>query len=190
MFEQITPLSTATEENVFSLNQPSNSVRKLLDEPEFIATIHTEYEKILNITCLNEDGIWIHGWTDEIKCLLINGSLLQKIKTKWGKSPNNIAVTNDRDLLYDDWPLKRVYKVKKNGLTEELIKLHGWEPCYLYVTFTGDLLVTMVSDDKTQSKVVRYSVSTEKQRIQFVPLMSRHMFTNISFNFPTQNFNI
>uniref|UniRef100_K1PQS6 Tripartite motif-containing protein 2 n=1 Tax=Magallana gigas TaxID=29159 RepID=K1PQS6_MAGGI len=167
LFGQITPLSTATEENVFSLNQTSNSVRKLLDEPELIATIHTEYEKLLNITCFNEDGIWISGWTNEIKCLLNNGSLLQKIKTKSGKSPNDIAVTNDGDLLYADWPLKRVYKVKKNGQTEELIRLQGWEPCNLYVTFTGDLLVTMYSDDKTQSKVVRYAGSTEKQRIQF-----------------------
>lgn len=35
---------------------------------------------------------------------------LQKIKTKSGKSPNDIAVTNDGDILYADWPLKRAIK--------------------------------------------------------------------------------
>uniref|UniRef100_A0A8W8M8Z8 Tripartite motif-containing protein 3 n=1 Tax=Magallana gigas TaxID=29159 RepID=A0A8W8M8Z8_MAGGI len=61
---------------------------------------------------------------------------------------------------------RTVYKVK-NGKTEELIRLQGWKPCQLCVTSTGDLLVTMFSDDETQSKVVRYLGSTDKQTIQF-----------------------
>ncbi|XP_052676184.1 uncharacterized protein LOC128157651 [Crassostrea angulata] len=166
LFGQITPLSTATKENVLSQNQPNTLVRELLDEPELVATIQTGYKELLGVTCLDEDGVWTHGFTKKIKCFNINGSLLQTIGTKSGKRPNDIVVNSDGDLLYSDWKTRTVNKVK-NGQIEELIRLQGWAPFNLCVTSTGDLLVTMYSNDKTQSKVVRYSGSTEKQTIQF-----------------------
>ncbi|XP_052677673.1 uncharacterized protein LOC128158754 [Crassostrea angulata] len=166
LFGQITPLSTATEENVLSLNQPKTSVRELLDEPELVATVQTGYEGLCSVTCLNEDRIWTCGQTNDIKCFNIKGSFLQTIKTKSEEWPNDIAVDINMDLLYADGPKRTVNKVK-NGQIEVLITLQGWKPSKLCVTSTGDLLVTMFSDDETQSKVVRYSGSTEKQTIQF-----------------------
>ncbi|XP_052677677.1 uncharacterized protein LOC128158758 [Crassostrea angulata] len=166
LFGQITPLSTATEENVLSLNQPKTSVRELMDEPELVATIQTGHEKLRSVTCLNEDRIWTSGQTNDIKCFNIKGSLLQTIKTKSGNWPNDIAVDSNGDLLYADGP-KRTVNIVKNGQIEELIRLQGWKPVNLCFTSTGDLLVTMHSVDETQSKVVRYSGSTEKQTIQF-----------------------
>ena len=81
--------------------------------------------------------------------------------------PRDIAVDKDGALMYtDSWETRTVYKVK-NDQTEKIITLQGWEPNNLCVTSSGDLLVTMYSDDKTQSKVVRYSGSTVKQTIQF-----------------------
>ncbi|XP_065938040.1 uncharacterized protein [Magallana gigas] len=165
LFGQITPLSTATEENVLSLNQPNTSVRELLDEPELVATIQTGHEKLRSVTCLNDDRIWTSGETKDIKCFNIKGSLLQTIKAKSRNWPNDIAVDNDGDLLYADWTTGTVNK-EKNGQIEELITLPlEWTPSNLCVTSTGDLLVTMYSDDYTQSKVVCYSGSTEKQTI-------------------------
>nr|XP_034305028.1 uncharacterized protein LOC117682141 [Crassostrea gigas] len=166
LFGQITPLSIATEENVLSLHQPKTSVRELLDEPELVATIQTGHAKLCCVTCLNEDRIWTSGETNDIKCFNIKGSNLQTIKTKSEKLPNDIAVDSDGNLLYCDGTDGTVNKVK-NGEIEELITLPEWTPINLCVTSTGDLLVTMFSDDKTQSKVVRYSGSTEKQTIQF-----------------------
>ncbi|XP_065938100.1 tripartite motif-containing protein 2-like [Magallana gigas] len=163
---QITPLSTATEENVLLLNQPTTSVRELLDEPKLVATIQTGYENLRNVTCLNDGSIWTSGKTNDIKCFNTKGLLLQTIKKKSGKFPQNIAVDSDGGLLYISGAIKTINKVK-NGQTEVLIRLQGWKPSQLCVTSTGDLLVTMFSDDKTQSKVVRYSGSTEKQTIQF-----------------------
>ncbi|XP_052679586.1 uncharacterized protein LOC128160323 [Crassostrea angulata] len=166
LFGQISPLSTATEENVLSLNQPTTSVRELLNEPELVTTIHTGHKKLRNVTYLNGDKMWTSGQTNDIKCFDIKGSLLQTIQKQSGTCPNDIAVDSDGDLLYANGAIRTVNKVK-NGQIEELIRLQGWKPSQLCVTSTGDLLVTMFSDDETQSKVVRYSGSTEKQTIQF-----------------------
>eukprot|EP00105_Crassostrea_gigas_P037626 XP_019921774.1 PREDICTED: uncharacterized protein LOC109618460 [Crassostrea gigas] len=180
LFGQITPLSTATEENVMSPNQPNTSVRELLDEPELVATIQTGYEKVRSVTCLNDGSIWTSGMTNDIKCFNSKGSLLQTIKQKSGNFPNDLAVDSDGDLLYCGGTDRTVNKVK-NGQTEECIRLQGWVPNNLCVTSTGDLLVTMYSKDGTQSKVVRYSGSTEKQTIQFddegKPLYSGNGYT-------------
>uniref|UniRef100_K1Q5U1 Tripartite motif-containing protein 3 n=1 Tax=Magallana gigas TaxID=29159 RepID=K1Q5U1_MAGGI len=166
LYGQITPLSTATGENALSLKQPKISARNILDEPEVVATIQTGYENLRSVTCLNENKIWTCEWANNIKCFNIKGSLLQTIKTKSGEEVIDIAVDNNGDLLYSALQTRTVNKVK-NGQIEELIRLQGWTPCGLCVTSTGDLLVTMFSKDYTQSKVVRYSGSTEKQTIQF-----------------------
>ncbi|XP_011430067.3 tripartite motif-containing protein 2 [Magallana gigas] len=166
LFGQVTPLSTAAEGKVLSLIQPNTPVGELLDEPELVATIQTGYETLRCVACLNDGSIWTSGKTNDIKCFNSKGSLLQTVKQKSGKYPNDIAVDSDGDLLYNSGATRTVCKVK-NGQTEEMIRLLEWTPSKLCVTSTGDLLVTMFSDDKTQSKVVRYSGSTEKQTIQF-----------------------
>nr|XP_034322054.1 uncharacterized protein LOC105320555 [Crassostrea gigas] len=166
LFGYITPLSTATEENVLSLNQPNNFVRELLDEPALITTIQTGYKQLRFVIYINDDKIWTSGETIDLKCFNIKGSLLQTIKIKSEERPNAIAVDSDGDILCCDGTEGTVNLVK-NGQTEELITLTEWTPIQLCATSIGDLLVIMHSDDYTQSKVVRYSGSTEKQTIQF-----------------------
>ncbi|XP_034305027.2 uncharacterized protein [Magallana gigas] len=188
LFGQITQLSTATEENVLSLNQPKTSVRELLDEPELVATIQTGHEKLRNVTCLNEDRIWTSGETNDIKCFNIKSSLFQRTKTKSGNWPNDIAVNSDGNLLYLDGTEGTV-NIVKNGKTKKLIRLPKWTPIHLCVTSTGDLLVTMSSDDELQSKVVRYSGSTEKQTIQFDD-EGKHLYSgNFNTKYITENRN-
>ncbi|XP_052712490.1 uncharacterized protein LOC128186687 [Crassostrea angulata] len=166
LFGKITPLSTDTEANALSLNQPNTTVRELLDEPQIVATIQTGDEKLQSVTCLDEWRIWTSGETNEIKCFNIKGSLIQAIKTKSEEWPDDIAVDSDGDLIVSDGEIGTVYKIK-NGEREELIRLDKWVPNKLCVTSNGDLLVTMFSDDETRSKVDRYSGSTKKQTIQF-----------------------
>ncbi|XP_078339253.1 uncharacterized protein LOC144627161 isoform X1 [Crassostrea virginica] len=158
---KLTPLSTTLEQRVFT-----TSVRELLDEPEVLNTIKTGHKNLRSVTCLNEEQIWTSGETADIKCYNILGVLKKTIQTKSGKFPNDIAVESDGALLYSDWETRTVNKVK-NDQTEEMITLQGLKPKNLCVTSSGDLLVTMYSDDETQSKVVRYSGSTLTQNIQF-----------------------
>ncbi|XP_078335527.1 uncharacterized protein LOC144626239 [Crassostrea virginica] len=176
---KLTPLSTTLEERVFTAKKPNASVRELLDQPKVVNTIKTGHEELLSVTCLNEEEIWTSGQTTaDIKCFNTQGVLQKTIKTKSGEWPGDIAVYSDGALAYSDG--RRVYKIK-NGQTEEIIRLQGWRPFNLCVTSSGDLLVTMVSDDNTQSKVVRYSGSTVKQTIQFdddgQPLYSGNDYT-------------
>nr|XP_022289330.1 LOW QUALITY PROTEIN: uncharacterized protein LOC111101218 [Crassostrea virginica] len=164
---KLTPLSTTLEERVFTAKKPNPSVRELLDEPEVLNTIKTRHEKLRSVTCRNEEEIWTSGRTTaDIKCFNTRGVLQKTIKTKSVEWPADIAVYSDGALVYSDWRTRTVTKVK-NDQTEGIIRLQGWTPNKLCVTSSGDLLVTMYSDDYTQSKVVRYSGSTVKQTIQF-----------------------
>nr|XP_022297159.1 uncharacterized protein LOC111106673 [Crassostrea virginica] len=184
---KLIPLYTTLEERVFTAKKPNTSVRELLDEPKVINTIKTghKYQILRSITCLNEKQIWTSGMTADIKCFDIQGVLQKTIQTKSGELPKDIAADREGALLYTDYTTRTVYKVK-NDQREETITLQGWRPNNLYVTSSGDLLVTMCNDDETQSKVVRYSGSTVKQTIQFgdkgQPLYSGNDLKYISEN--------
>nr|XP_034306436.1 uncharacterized protein LOC109617698 [Crassostrea gigas] len=163
-FGELTPFSTDTKENTLSLNLQNTSVTELLDEPELVVTVKTG-QHLRSVSCLEDDMIWASDWTDNIHCYTVTGTILQTIKTKSGKWPYDIAVDSSGNLLFAD-ESKKVYQVRK-GHVEELITFPGWMPGKMCVTSTGDLLVTMFNNKWTQSKVVRYSGSTEKQTIQF-----------------------
>nr|XP_022302498.1 uncharacterized protein LOC111110336 [Crassostrea virginica] len=163
---KLTSLSTTLEERVFTAKKPNTSLRELLDEPEVLNTIKTGHKALRSVTCLNEEQIWTSGMTADIKCFNIQGVLQKTIQTKSGEWPIDIAVDTTGALLYSDSKTRTVYRIK-NDQTEGIITLQGWRPRNLCVTSSGDLLITMYSDDKTQSKVVRYSGSTIKQTIQF-----------------------
>ncbi|XP_078309549.1 uncharacterized protein LOC144617949 [Crassostrea virginica] len=160
---KLTQLSATMEERIFTAKKP---VRELLDEPEVLNTINTGHGTLRSVTCFTDEQIWTIGLTADIKCFNITGVLQKTIRTKSGRMPYDIAVDKDGALMYSDLKTRTVYKVK-NCQTEAIITLQGWKPVKLCVTSSSDLLVTMYIDNCTQSKVVRYSSSTEKQTIQF-----------------------
>jgi sugar lactone lactonase YvrE len=102
-----------------------------------------------------------------MKLLNLRGKLQTSIQTKSGDWPDDIAVTRDGDLVYTDWCNKTVNLVKNNQ-THTVITQQGWVPHNVCSTASGDVLITMYTDDRNKKyKVVRYSGSTEKQSIQF-----------------------
>ncbi|XP_062616600.1 tripartite motif-containing protein 2-like [Saccostrea cucullata] len=145
----------------------SPPVKQLLDEPETVTTIDTGYDRLYNVACLSDEEIWTSGADITMKLYSINqGSLLKSITTKSGYMPYDIAVTKSGDLVYTDY-FDRTVNIVKNEKIEEVIRLQNWKPSGVCSTSSGDLLVIMNSDDNKQTKVVRYSGSTEKQTIQF-----------------------
>ncbi|XP_061194646.1 E3 ubiquitin-protein ligase TRIM71-like [Saccostrea echinata] len=149
----------------------SPPVKHLLDEPEAVTTIKIDvdcwfFPQLYNVACLSAEEIWTSGSDKTMKLYSINqGSLLKSITTKSGNRPENIAVTKSGDLVYTDYD-GRTVNILKNEQIEEVIRLQNWRPSGVFSNDRGDFLVTMYTDNK-QSKVVRYSGSTEKQTIQF-----------------------
>lgn len=101
-----------------------------------------------------------------MKIFNLQGKLLQSIQSKSSGRPSDIAVTKDGDIVYTDGSDNTV-NVVKNTQIQTVIKLQGWRPFNIFCTSSGDLLVIMVCEEYIQTKIVRYSGSTEKQSIQF-----------------------
>ncbi|XP_062581400.1 E3 ubiquitin-protein ligase TRIM71-like [Saccostrea cucullata] len=145
----------------------SPPVKQLLDEPEIVSTIDTGFGYLYNVVCQNDEEIWTTRHNSTMKLFSISqGSLLKSITTKSENMPDDITVTISGDLVYTDYWDKTVNIMRKEKI-EEVIRLQNWRPSGVCSTSSGDLLVIMESDDNKQTKVVRYSGSTEKQTIQF-----------------------
>ncbi|XP_062584171.1 uncharacterized protein LOC134245956 [Saccostrea cucullata] len=189
MFGSLSALSITTDEHGFTMKTPEAiscpQVKPLLDEPELIITIDTGYRELYSVTCLSDEEIWTCREDEIMKLYNLQGKLLKSIQTKSGKRSVDIAVTRSGDLVYAD-PDTRTVNIVKNDQIQEVIRLQGWIPYFVCSTSSGDLLVTMDSDDYKQSKVVRYSGSTNKQTIQFdskgKPLYSSGSIKHISEN--------
>ncbi|XP_078342040.1 uncharacterized protein LOC144627897 [Crassostrea virginica] len=140
----------------------------LLDEPRILTDIYTSMLTIDlgNVSCLSDSELWTCGDYIVLDLHNLQGKLLRSVQTKSGNVPCDIAVTGSGDLVYTDDRDRSINLVSGTQI-QTLITLRGWSPRGLCSTSSGDLLVTMKSDDEKQTKVVRYSGSTEKQTIQW-----------------------
>ncbi|XP_061168243.1 E3 ubiquitin-protein ligase TRIM71-like isoform X1 [Saccostrea echinata] len=174
LFGSLSSSSLSLNKHGYGMTTPQKSpeagfsppVKQLLDEPETVTTIVTGYRSLYIVACLNEEEIWTRGNDSTMKLYSINQGSLKSITTKSGNKPTDIAVTKSGDLVYTDYS-DRTVNIVKNEKIEEVIRLQNWSPLGVCSTSSGDLLVIMYSDDFTQTKVVSYSGSTEKQTIQF-----------------------
>ncbi|XP_048731134.2 tripartite motif-containing protein 2-like [Ostrea edulis] len=160
---------TITKEQEYTMKSPEAvsrpPVKLLIGEPRLTATIDTGYRDLFSASCLSDEQVWTCGDDKMMELLNLQGKLLTSIQTESGKIPDDIAVTRDGDLVYTDYINKTVNLVK-NKQIQAVITLQGWRPLNVCCTSSDELLVTMISDDYNQSKVVRYSGSTETQTIQ------------------------
>ena len=98
-----------------------------------------------------------------MKLYNLKEELVKSVNIKSGKRPQDIAVTRSGGLVYADDRDSSINLVSGTQI-QMLIRLRGWRPRNLCSTSSGDLLVIMRSDDDKQTKVVRYSGSTEKNK--------------------------
>uniref|UniRef100_K1QFV2 Tripartite motif-containing protein 2 n=1 Tax=Magallana gigas TaxID=29159 RepID=K1QFV2_MAGGI len=157
--------SIKTDEHYYTIN--SSLDRPLIDVPQIITEINTEYTRLHSVSCVNDENIWTCSmFYDKMRLYNVQGDLVKSVQTKSRKGPWDIAVTRSGELVYTDYH-DRTVNIEKNTEIQTVIRLQGWCPDAVCSTFFDDLLVVMDSDDAKQTKVVRYSGSIEKQSIQF-----------------------
>ncbi|XP_078310304.1 uncharacterized protein LOC111137156 [Crassostrea virginica] len=175
-FRVTLPTFTPQEINREQIHQQIGSMLKLaityplLDEPRILTDIQTEYRECINglrsVSCLSDSELWTFGSENIMRLYNLQGELLRSVQTKSGNVPYDIAMTQGGDLVYADIEDSSINLMSGTQI-QALITLQGWTPRGLCITSSGDLLVTMTTDDWKQTKAVRYSGSTEKQTIQW-----------------------
>uniref|UniRef100_K1PUN8 Tripartite motif-containing protein 2 n=1 Tax=Magallana gigas TaxID=29159 RepID=K1PUN8_MAGGI len=189
-FGSLSASSIKTEEHGYPIESPgaesSPPDRPLIDVPRIITKINTECRKLHSVSCLSDEEIWVCGNYDKIMRLYnLRGELVESVEIKSGNVPYDIAVKRSGDLVFTDYR-DRTVNIVKNTQIQTVIRQWGWIPRSVCSTSSGDLLVVMDSEDRKQTKVVCYSGSTEKQRIQYddkgQPLYSSDGFKYISEN--------
>lgn len=142
------------------------SDKPLLDIPKVVTAFVTEYEELKSVAYLNDDEVWTCGDDNIIALYNIQGEQLNSVKTQSRKRPFDIAVKQNRILVYTVDENKTV-NVAENTDTHRAISLSRWEPSGVCVTTSGDLLVVMYSWKNSQVKVVRYSGFASKQSYHY-----------------------
>ncbi|XP_078321446.1 uncharacterized protein LOC111115339 [Crassostrea virginica] len=142
-----------------------------LDEPRVIADINIKENNSLlkplrSVSCLSDSEFWACQNNNIIRLYNLQGDVIKYIQTSSENMPQSITVTRSGDLVYTDYWDSSINLVSGTQV-QTLITLPGWSPLYISSTSSGDLLAFIRSDDRSQTKVVRYSGSTEKQSIQW-----------------------
>lgn len=133
-----------------------------------IETIATGNDGSLgSVSCFTDDNIWTTVQGKVMELYNLDGKLLKSVKTRSGNDAWDITTTKKGYLVYSDPGSKTINRMRKKHV-KELIRLRGWTPCCVCSTSLDGLLVTMIREDRKQSKVVHYTDSCEeKQTIQF-----------------------
>ncbi|XP_062572585.1 E3 ubiquitin-protein ligase TRIM71-like [Saccostrea cucullata] len=150
---------------------------KMIDVPLVLGTIQSPYgnheefgieHQLRNVQCVGRDKILTSGGDKTIKEIDRTGSILRTIHTNaivWALTINS-QMEPVHSISYAHKQNADIYVYNKKAVNV-LFSILNWFPVGLCYTDNGDLLVSMRSMDKTQSKVVRYSGTTEIRKIQY-----------------------
>ncbi|XP_078331576.1 uncharacterized protein LOC111129008 [Crassostrea virginica] len=194
-FQVTLPTFTPQEINREQIHEQIGSLSKLaiiflLDEPRILTDIKTECSDLCSVSCLSDSELWTCGGYDDniLRLYNLQGELLRSVQTKSRNWPRYIAVTRSGDLMLSD-PRDSSIKLVRGTQIQTLITLRGWRPFGMCTTSSGDLLVIMTRNDLEQTKVVRYSGSTEKQSIQWDD-QDKPLYTSGEYDYLSENRNL
>nr|XP_022307542.1 uncharacterized protein LOC111113543 [Crassostrea virginica] len=140
---------------------------KLMSNPVVVSTIQTPYgkkNKLWRILCDEAGKIWVTGNDEKIYQLDKKGSILKSKYVSMYVTALSLSV--EKELIFSAFrPDTKVYSYDGN-VVRTVVDLGQWCPSGLCHSANGDLLVSMRSFDMTQSRVVRYSGTTETMVIQ------------------------
>lgn len=171
--------------------ESSPKKRPLLEPPIHIKVINTGYKGLHSVACVDDETIWTSGLNKTMKLYNFRGDLVKSKDTNLA-APLDITVTKSGDLVYADYKEGTV-NIIKDTKQQVVISMTNWKPRNVCSTFSGDLLVVMVSDDDNRnSKIVRFSGSNgkEKQSIQFSEGGQSLFSSNISSKYISENRNL
>ena len=142
-------------------------MRKRMSNPVVVSTIQTPYGKeteLWRVLCDEAEKIWISGNDKKVYQIDQSGSIKKTVSVSdnvWA-----LSLSVGKDLIFSAcWTDTKVYKYDGN-VVMTVVDLGQWCPRGLCHSANGDLLVSMRSKDETQSRVVRYSGTTETMVIQ------------------------
>ena len=114
---------------------------EIKDIGRVIATIPSDYENLLDITCTET---WIRGNNRKTTRIDINGTVKDAVITTCQNVPRCIALTRDEELIFSDSD-SRAVNVVRHGKSETLIITPwDWLPWGLHCTRSGDIPVHIV----------------------------------------------
>lgn len=148
------------------------SPNNLVDNPHILSQFTTNYEgdfvKLSSVSCPTDHTVLTCGGQNQnVQFYNLRGEMYKRIDDKLTtKQPPYLTSSKNAEEYYSN-PFDKTINIVEDLHIRPVIKLWGWIPLGLCCSSTGDLLVIMDSDDFEQTKVVRYSGSTEKQTIQW-----------------------
>ncbi|XP_078309516.1 uncharacterized protein LOC144617924 [Crassostrea virginica] len=139
-----------------------------LDRIKVFASIRSNFKYIYRMaSILGGTEAWILGNSNTITRIDLNGSV--KDATTCLFWPNDISVTNERELIYSDHDHRRVNIVRHGGIKNLIRPPRGWEPHSLCCSRSGDIFVHMMerslSNANIRNKIIRYQGEKIRQMI-------------------------
>ncbi|XP_062620677.1 uncharacterized protein LOC134282286 [Saccostrea cucullata] len=144
----------------------------MTDKQKVISIIQSPYhgndvsQQLWRVHCSEKDKNLVSGGDKTIKKIDKTGSIIQTIQTKY--NVRALTVNFDEDPVFTSaYSSHEDIYISHGDTVEILITIPEWCPVGLCYTKNGDLMVSMRSKGNSQSRVVRYSGTTEIQKIQY-----------------------